>query len=180
MIDGKGDEVGRWTSSSPISAFSLFPQEDMKSKEASLREKEVVIQKLMNNLNNREGELKVNIISQISCQFFSSSMHAGIWICFPLSSLNAVWECASVWRASLRLWIKISTVLKQQSEGAIALESFQRKRSPNGCFVLATNCGTVIENCHTFFILLDICLGPLFIRLYKRELYVCNLRFKLP
>lgn len=70
MIDGKGNEVGRWTSSSPISAFSLFPQEDMKSKEASLREKEVVIQKLMNNLNNREGELKVNIISQISCQFF--------------------------------------------------------------------------------------------------------------
>jgi len=33
-------------------------KEDMKSKEASLREKEVVIQKLMNNLSNREGELK--------------------------------------------------------------------------------------------------------------------------
>jgi len=65
-------------------------KEDMKSKEASLREKEVVIQKLMNNLSNREGELKVNIISQISCQFFLSSMHAGIWICFLLSSLNAV------------------------------------------------------------------------------------------
>lgn len=115
MIDGKGDEVSRWTSSSQILVFSLFPQEDMKSKEASLREKEVVIQKLMNNLNNREGELKVNIISQISCQFFLSSMHAGIGICFPLSSLNAVCECASVWRASLRLWIKISSVLKQQS-----------------------------------------------------------------
>lgn len=34
-------------------------QEDLQTKEASLQEKEVVVQKLKNNLYNREGELKV-------------------------------------------------------------------------------------------------------------------------
>lgn len=42
-----------------LSATVWSFQEDLKTKEASLQEKEVVIQKLKNNLSNREGELKV-------------------------------------------------------------------------------------------------------------------------
>lgn len=40
----------------------MLLQEELKTKDGNLQEKEVVIQKLKNNLNNREGELKVNSV----------------------------------------------------------------------------------------------------------------------
>lgn len=56
----------------------------MKSKETSLREKEVVIQKLMNNLNNREGELKVkhHLTDKLPVLFYFPCWHWELFFSF--------------------------------------------------------------------------------------------------